>query len=190
MLVILVGKSGCGKSTIEQRFEKMVSFTTRPPRTGEVHGRDYYFYPRQEVEAAIAQREAGNRTFIAQLSTYGGEYYGTSEEEVERIRTCPLVVAVMNLEGAKDMKALMNQYGIDAKIVWVDIDEALRLSRITSRMEETGESAAEIAERLQEDHRDAEKAEVDAVIDNNGTLEEAVETIQAFAAVTEKQPHT
>ena len=175
MLIILVGKSGCGKSTIEKNFEKMISFTTRKPREGEKHGKDYYFYERRTVESEIPKFKQKEPTFIKQLSEYGGEYYGTSEEEVERIKQLnDTVVAVMNLEGAKDMKEIMNNYGIEAKIVWVEIDEKLRIERMTNRMQDTGESIEQIKERLNEDYRDVEKKEVDIIIENNGELEEVL----------------
>ena len=72
MLLILVGKSGCGKSTIEKHFEKMISFTSRLPRSGEVHGKDYYFYDRVAIEQEILKFEANEPTFIKQLSSYAG----------------------------------------------------------------------------------------------------------------------
>jgi len=49
MIIVLLGASGSGKSTIENElathhgFEKIISYTTRQPRKGEVNGRDYYF---------------------------------------------------------------------------------------------------------------------------------------------------
>ena len=49
MIIVLLGASGSGKSTIENElathygFEKIISYTTRPPRDGEVNGKDYYF---------------------------------------------------------------------------------------------------------------------------------------------------
>ena len=49
MIIVLLGASGSGKSTIENElathhgFEKIISYTTRQPRNGEVSGEDYYF---------------------------------------------------------------------------------------------------------------------------------------------------
>lgn len=183
MLLILVGKSGCGKSTIEKHFEKMISFTTRKPREGEVHGTDYYFYDRQTVEQEIPAFQRKEPSFIKQLSSYAGEHYGTSEEEVTRIAQLDLAVAVMNLEGAKDMKRIMNENGVDATIIWIDIEEDLRIKRITERMSDTGETLEQIKERLNEDHRNAEKEEVDLIIENNGTLDDVIENIKKIKKV-------
>lgn len=49
MIIVLLGASGSGKSTIENElathhgFEKIISYTTRQPRNGEMNGREYYF---------------------------------------------------------------------------------------------------------------------------------------------------
>ena len=49
MIIVLLGASGSGKSTIENElathhgFEKIISYTTRNPRDGEINGEDYYF---------------------------------------------------------------------------------------------------------------------------------------------------
>ena len=49
MIIVLLGASGSGKSTIENElathhgFEKIISYTTRQLRNEEVNGKDYYF---------------------------------------------------------------------------------------------------------------------------------------------------
>lgn len=61
MIIVLLGASSSGKSTIENElathhgFEKIISYTTRQPRAGEVNGKDYYFM--------------GNNTFIDMINT-------------------------------------------------------------------------------------------------------------------------
>lgn len=174
MLIILMGKSGCGKSTIEKYFPKMISFTTRLARENEVHGRDYYFYDKDEVEREIPKFKNGEKSFIRQLSTYGGNFYGTSQEEVDRILSQDLTIAVMNLEGSLDMKRIFESEGGLAKIIWVDIDEEIRLKRLMERMNDTGEDVEKIKERLNEDYRNEEIKFADYVLTNNGSLEEAV----------------
>ncbi|WP_135448514.1 MULTISPECIES: guanylate kinase [Tabrizicola] len=64
LLLILSSPSGAGKSTLSRmlmawdptmRFS--VSATTRPPRPGEVDGREYYFRSREEFEAMVKAGE-------------------------------------------------------------------------------------------------------------------------------------
>ena len=62
LLIILSSPSGAGKTTLARRLqawdnaiEFSISATTRPPRTGEEHGREYYFHTREEFETMIAE---------------------------------------------------------------------------------------------------------------------------------------
>ncbi|MEE4346409.1 MAG: guanylate kinase, partial [Paracoccaceae bacterium] len=55
LLIILSSPSGAGKSTLAKRLRDWdptirfsVSATTRPPRPGEQHGREYFFHRRAE----------------------------------------------------------------------------------------------------------------------------------------------
>lgn len=84
LLIILSSPSGAGKSTLSRRlleFDPEVSFsisaTTRPPRPGEVEGRDYLFRSHREFEAMV---EAGEMLEHAQVF---GNRYGTPRAPVE-----------------------------------------------------------------------------------------------------------
>jgi len=85
--IILSAPSGAGKTTIVKHLlaEDLglafsVSATTRPPRNGEVNGRDYYFISVDEFKGNIAAGE-----FVEWEEVYPGRYYGTYRNEVERI---------------------------------------------------------------------------------------------------------
>ena len=86
-LLIFSAPSGAGKTTIVKeilaRFDNLsfsVSATSRQPRPGEEHGRDYYFMDEQEFRALIA-----NDSFVEWEEVYPGTYYGTLRSEIERI---------------------------------------------------------------------------------------------------------
>ena len=64
LLIILSSPSGAGKSSLAKRLRAWdtaiqfsVSATTRAPRGGETHGRDYYFHSRDEFQALVASDE-------------------------------------------------------------------------------------------------------------------------------------
>ena len=64
LLIILSSPSGAGKSTLSRRLleadpevQFSVSATTRPPRPGEVDGREYLFKGRAAFEAMVAAGE-------------------------------------------------------------------------------------------------------------------------------------
>jgi guanylate kinase len=84
--IILSSPSGGGKTTIAQKLLTArrdvgysVSCTTRPPREGEVHGRDYHFL---SVEDFKRGQQAGD---FAESAEVHGHLYGTLRAEVERV---------------------------------------------------------------------------------------------------------
>lgn len=86
MLIILSSPSGAGKSTLSRALREWdpeiafsVSATTRAPRPGEEHGRDYYFQSREEFEASV---EAGNMLEWAEVFT---NLYGSPKGPVEEV---------------------------------------------------------------------------------------------------------
>jgi guanylate kinase len=81
---VVVAPSGAGKTSLvtallerEPNIRLSISHTTRAPRAGESHGRDYYFIERAEFERMIA---AGD--FLEHADVYGN-YYGTSRRWIE-----------------------------------------------------------------------------------------------------------
>jgi len=85
ILFVLVGPTGCGKSTFCSRLvnefpdtvQYSTSATTRPPRPGEVQGKSYHFMSREEFES---RRAAGE--FFESEETHG-YLYGTLRSSLE-----------------------------------------------------------------------------------------------------------
>ena len=84
--IILSSPSGGGKTTIAQKLLTArrdvgysVSCTTRPPREGEVHGRDYHFLSVKDFKRG---QKAGD---FAESAEVHGHLYGTLRAEVERV---------------------------------------------------------------------------------------------------------
>jgi guanylate kinase len=84
--VILSAPSGGGKTTIARRLLETrsdigysVSCTTRKPREGEVHGKDYFFLSVEEFSERRARGE------FAECAEVHGNWYGTLRSEVERV---------------------------------------------------------------------------------------------------------
>ena len=84
ILVIVSSPSGAGKTTLTRRLlaefsnlEFSVSYTTRPPRPGEVPGRDYHFVDLPTFEQMITAGE------FAEHAEVFGNRYGTARAPVE-----------------------------------------------------------------------------------------------------------
>ena len=106
---VITGPSGVGKGTLIGELlrrvpglELSVSATTRPPRSGEVEGRDYHFLDREEFD-----RRAQSGEFL-EHATYSGHRYGTLRSEVKR-RFAEGVSVVLEIEvqGARQVRAAM-----------------------------------------------------------------------------------
>lgn len=84
VLFVISAPSGTGKSTLIRALMQnipdlgfSVSHTTRQPRAGESHGRDYFFVDRKEFEEMISN----NR--LAEWAKVHDNYYGTSRDFIE-----------------------------------------------------------------------------------------------------------
>jgi len=104
--IILSSPSGGGKTTIARRLLEVrddvgysVSATTRPPRAGEVEGRDYYFRSRADFERGRRDGE------FAESAEVHGHLYGTLRSEVERVlRSGRHVVMDIDVQGTRQFR--------------------------------------------------------------------------------------
>jgi guanylate kinase len=105
--IIFTGPSGGGKTTLSvyslQHFgllERSVSVTTRAPRKGEKHGKDYHFVDEVQFNQWIEED-----AFVEWEQVYEGMYYGTLKNEVDRIwNSGKTVLFVVDVIGANNLK--------------------------------------------------------------------------------------
>ena len=83
LILVLSGFSGVGKGTVVKRLMEQheeyalsISVTTREPRAGEVHGREYFFI----TEEKFAELEANGG--LMESAGYVGHHYGTPRDYV------------------------------------------------------------------------------------------------------------
>jgi len=105
-LTVLSGPSGVGKSTVVQAIRRhcpevwlSVSITTRRPRPGEVHGREYFFVTeRQFSEMAGAGQ-------LLEWARFAGNYYGTPSAPVaEKLRAGLPTLLEIDVAGARQIR--------------------------------------------------------------------------------------
>lgn len=181
-LIILTAPSGAGKTTIAHELLRRmpeltfsVSVTTRPPRAGEIDGKDYYFVSVDEFKQKIAEG-----AFLEYEMVYEGKYYGTLYSELERIwQQHKYPLRVVDVVGAMDLKKLFdcNALSIFIKPPSHEILEKRLLLRNT-------DNAFALAERLKraEVEMQYEKDFEHLVINNDleTAVEEVVELISKF----------
>ncbi|MEE4287695.1 MAG: guanylate kinase [Mariniphaga sp.] len=180
-LIIFSAPSGAGKTTIvrhllQQDFELefSVSATSRQPRRGEVHGKDYYFISEEEFRGKIKNDE-----FLEWEEVYNGIFYGTLKSEVERILdTGKNVIFDVDVVGGSNIKKF---YGNEALAVFVkppSVGELKKRLKIRST-----ESEEKIKMRIAKAKKELEFVNRFDVIIVNEDLEKAL--IEAEKVVSE-----
>ena len=107
LLVIVSGFSGAGKGTLVKgligkydNYALSISATTRQPRNGETHGREYFFVSTEEFEQMIADDR------LIEYARYVGNYYGTPRDYIEDMMNQGKdVILEIEMQGAMKVKA-------------------------------------------------------------------------------------
>lgn len=175
-LFVVSGPSGVGKDTVLERLftrvsgaVRSVSATTRPPRPGEVEGRDYYFVSVAEFEEGVRAER------FLEYARYGEYLYGTPRDRVAEQREHGLdVILKIEVQGALRVKSLAP----DAILIFLQPPSLEELERrLRARATDT---EARIAERLVIARTElASLFQYDYLVTNDD-LETAVETLHAI----------
>ena len=143
-IVILSGPSGAGKDTVidawrlaDPRVTRVVAYTTRDPRPGEVDGVDYHF-----VSVKVFQDMAKDGAFLEWKEVHGN-YYATPLRDMEALLAeGKVAVLKIDVQGASAVMSLRPD-AISVFLMPPDMDELER--RIRGRGTESEEA---IAKRL------------------------------------------
>lgn len=107
LLLVFSSPSGAGKTTITRRLverdpnlELSISVTTRPPRPGEVDGRDYWFISRQRFDEMVAGGELLEHALVFD------NYYGTPRAPIdEALAAGRDIVGDLDWQGTQQLAA-------------------------------------------------------------------------------------
>jgi len=176
-LIVISGPSGCGKTSIArkilQRHPDMlfsVSATTRPKRSVEVDGRDYFFLTKDEFEEKIRQGE------LVEWELIYGDYYGSLKSEIDRaLFSGRSMLFDVDVKGALSIK---RKYPTDCVLVFVNPPSLEVLTeRLRNRKTESEETLCRRIERVT---MELERArEFDSCVVND-VLENAVAQVDAI----------
>lgn len=169
-LFIVSAPSGAGKTSLVAALlastpgvALSISYTTRPPRPGEVNGRDYHFVSREMFVAM-----AGHGDFLESAEIYGN-LYGTSQSWIKAETASGRdILLEIDWQGAAQVRRLFPGC-ISVFILPPSIQE------LEARLKGRGKDSPEVIARRMQAARDeiSHVAEFDYVIINN-KLDEAV----------------
>ena len=168
-VIVVSAPSGSGKTTIVKyllsEFPELVfsvSATTRKPRKGETHGKEYFFISEEEFKKKIEENQ------FVEWEKFYDYYYGTLREYVDKnLDEGKFVVLELDVKGALNIK---KQYS-DAKLIFIappSIEELKK--RLKQRNTETEEDFKKRIERAEMEM--SYKDKFDYVITNDN-LDEA-----------------
>jgi guanylate kinase len=151
VLLVLAGPAGSGKSTLCDRlvdagmgFSRVVTSTTRVPRSGEANGVHYHFFTPAEFDAKVA---AGD--FLEWAWVHGDRRYGTLAASVlgPLLLGKDLVMSV-DVQGVESLRRIADKNPFLKRVmttVFIVVDH----QRLLARMRERGkDDETEIARRM------------------------------------------
>jgi guanylate kinase len=139
-LFIVSGPSGVGKTTLVTKFleqsqhlfsiDRVVTYTTKQPRSGDVHGVDYHFVEQSDFDTKVEQG-----FFLEQSGEYGASY-GTPLHIMYEIAGGSSKILVIDRVGA----AQIVKKHPHAILVWIEVSSLSVLSdRLLARRTESFE---------------------------------------------------
>lgn len=131
-MIILVGESGSGKTTIVEDLlwripnsHKIVSYTTRPPRSGEEDGVDYHFI----TDDKFAEMKSAG--LFAETGSYRGWHYGSLLADYDEA-----AIAILTPHGLRQIQRKRN----DVFSVYLKVSRRERLIRLLNRGDDIEEA--------------------------------------------------
>ena len=150
-MIILVGQSASGKTEIAKElvnkygFKKLVTYTSRAMRVGEVEGKDYNFVSAKDFEDKI------KNNFFFEYVFYNNNYYGTAFEDITDDK-------VVILE-PKGLNAYLKSNLVNVISFYLDSSEEKRRERMIFRKDDP----ERIKERLLSDRVAFSKEKIEGV---------------------------
>ena len=124
-MLVMIGASASGKTEIAKilinkyGFSKLVTFTTRPMRVGEVDGIDYHFISLEEFEKKKKKRE------FLETAQYNNTYYGSPKKGADVNK-----VIIVDPKGAN---SIFRKKIPKTIFVYLETDQLIRRVRMLNR---------------------------------------------------------
>ncbi len=181
-LFILSGPSGVGKGTVlrellRQRKDLVysVSATTRPPRPGEVNGKDYFFLTPEDFQKGIEEN------LWLEWARVHNHLYGTPRDFVEKtLQAGKHIILEIDVQGARQIKKKCPE-GVFIFLAPPSLEE------LAQRLEKRGTDSSQEKEiRLQNALQEMEEQDDYNYIVINDELQETVNRIKRIICDEER----
>ena len=182
--IYIMGKSASGKDTIYKRIKEQIDvktyvlYTTRPIRSNECNGREYYFIDEITLEK---YRNEGKVIEERNYNTvHGVWYYCTIDDKQVNIEENNYLL-IVTLEAYKDIALYFGEENVIP--FYIELDDGVRLERALKReREEKSPNYDELCRRFLADSKDFSHEKLKACNINksyvNDNLSECINTIK------------
>ncbi|MBG7610182.1 MAG: guanylate kinase [Anaerolineae bacterium] len=184
LLIVISGPSGVGKDSVVQRMKKnglpfhfVITATTRPPRTDEQHGIDYFFYSKSDFAEMIEQDELIEYAYVY------NDYKGIPKTQVRAaLDSGKDVVMRLDVQGASTIKRLYPD--VMSIFLTTDTEEEL-VDRLKSRKTESND---QLKLRIATARKEMQRVrDFDYVVINRD--EQLDQTVAAIKAIIHAEHH-
>lgn len=168
-MLVMIGASASGKTEIAKiliekyGFSKLVTYTTREMRKGEIDGLDYHFISVEEFE-----RKKKNREFL-ETAQYNNTFYGSPKKGADENK-----VIIVDPKGAN---SIFRKKIPKTILIYLETDQLIRRVRMLNR----GDKLEEVENRFKEDKKHFRKSRfthIDHIVNTSThTLDELADKI-------------
>lgn len=177
-IIVLLGASATGKDTVAKHISEKynipiaISYTTRPMRSNETQGVEYYFISDDEMHEKFKNGEVIEHTSYYIQSEDVSYTYANVVEEFEK---GDYVLTILNPHGLYQFNK--SQYKDNLVSIMLNCDDRVRLVRSLNRDENV--NVNEVLDRFRRDELDfiERRPKTDYEIDTNKPLEEVFNNI-------------
>ena len=140
-IIYIIGKSSVGKDTIYQILKKKINiktyvmYTTRPIRTGEKNGIDYYYLKQEEMENYINETDSKVIEYRIYNTVHGPWTYATIIDKQFDSDNDLLMEGTLESYNAV-RKYFENNNNIKVIPIYIEVDDGVRLERALKRERE------------------------------------------------------
>jgi guanylate kinase len=122
-IFVISAVSGAGKTTISNKLlelyhdafniSKVVTYTSRPQRQGEIDGKDYHFLSLDEFN------KLNNEGFFLETTEYAGNFYGSPASIIDDLTIGKSFLIITDRPGALHFKTLIP----GAVLIWIFVQD-------------------------------------------------------------------